>query len=67
MCNGLARAELTEATTAHKEAGYMVVEADMKGRNALIGGGEAVFWWVAWRQASCKLDLGERCANASRG
>ena len=45
----------------------MVAEADMKGRNALIGGGEAVFWWVAWRQASCKLDLGERCANASRG
>ena len=43
MCNGFARAGLTEATTAHKEARKMVVEADMKGRNALIGGGEAVF------------------------
>ena len=30
----------------------MVVEADVEGRDALIGGGEAVFFWIAWRQAS---------------
>ena len=30
----------------------MVVEVDVEGRNALIGRGEAVFFWIAWRQAS---------------
>ena len=30
----------------------MVVEADVEGRDALIGVGEAVFFWIAWRQTS---------------
>lgn len=30
----------------------MVVGVDLEGRNALIGGGEAAFFWIAWRQAS---------------
>ena len=60
MRNGLQKAEGMEADAARKEAVKEKPENDVEGRNALIGCGEAVFFWIAWRQASRSTRIGER-------
>lgn len=60
MCNGVQKTEGTEGDSARKEAIKGKVEEDVEGRNALIGGGEAAFFWAAWRQASRSMRMGKR-------
>ena len=52
MHNGPARTERITGESEGKEALEMMAEEVVEGRYALIGGGEAAFFWIAWRQAS---------------
>jgi hypothetical protein len=54
------KTEGTEGDSARKEAVKGKLEDDVEGRNALIEGGEAAFFWAAWRQASRSTRIGER-------
>ena len=66
MRNGPAWTERITGESEGKEALEMMAEVVVEGRYALIGGGEAAFFWIAWRQASRNVVVGWR-ANASCG